>query len=121
MQGTKIEIGRIDLTTNCSFFEVPSEDAALVMSKMKRAKVGDRKVVVDNADRTETAAADKKRAKGKPGNRRAYADVADAQQVRKQFKAEKRAKRKKQNEAAKPDYVPSKKAHKKDDWRQFFE
>ena len=121
VQGTKIEIGRIDLTTNCSFFEVPSEDAALVMSKMKRAKVGDRKVVVDNADRTETAAADKKRAKGKPGNRRAYADVADAQQVRKQFKAEKRAKRKKQNEAAKPDYVPSKKAHKKDDWRQFFE
>ncbi len=121
VQGTKIEIGRIDLTTNCSFFEVPSEDAALVMSKMKRAKVGDRKVVVDNADRTETAAADKKRTKGKPGNRRTYADVADAQQVRKQFKAEKRAKRKKQNEAAKPDYVPSKKAHKKDDWRQFFE
>ena len=121
VQGTKIEIGRIDLTTNCSFFEVPSEDAALVMSKMKRAKVGDRKVVVDNADRTETAAADKKRAKGKPGNRRAYADVVDAQQVRQQFKAEKRAKRKKQNEAAKPDYVPSKKAHKKDDWRQFFE
>ena len=121
VQGTKIEIGRIDLTTNCSFFEVPSEDAALVMSKMKRAKVGDRKVVVDNADRTETAAADKKRAKGKPGNRRAYADVVDAQQVRQQFKAEKRAKRKKQNEASKPDYVPSKKAHKKDDWRQFFE
>ena len=121
VQGTKIEIGRIDLTTNCSFFEVPSEDAALVMSKMKRAKVGDRKVVVDNADRTETAAADKKRSKGKPGNRRAYADVVDAQQVRQQFKAEKRAKRKKQNEAAKPDYVPSKKAHKKDDWRQFFE
>ena len=121
VQGTKIEIGRIDLTTNCSFFEVPSEDAALVMSKMKRAKVGDRKVVVDNADRTETAAADKKRSKGKPGNRRAYADVVDAQQVRQQFKAEKRAKRKKQNEAAKPDYVPSKKVHKKDDWRQFFE
>ncbi len=118
VQGTKIEIGRIDLTTNCSFFEVPTEDAQLVMSKMKRAKVGDRKVVVDNADRTE-APAEKKRAKG--GNRRAYADVADAQQVRKQFKAEKRAKRKKQNDAAKPDYMPSKKANKKDDWRQFFE
>ncbi len=121
VQGTKIEIGRIDLTTNCSFFEVPTEDASLVLSKMKRAKVGDRKVVVDNADRPDGSAPDRKRAKGKGGNRRTYADVADAQQVRKQFKAEKRAKRKKQNDAARPEYVPNKKAHKKDDWRQFFE
>ncbi len=121
VQGTKIEIGRIDLTTNCSFFEVPTEDASLVLSKMKRAKVGDRKVVVDNADRPDGSAPDRKRTKGKGGNRRTYADVADAQQVRKQFKAEKRAKRKKQNDAARPEYVPNKKAHKKDDWRQFFE
>ncbi len=121
VQGTKIEIGRIDLTTNCSFFEVPTEDASLVLSKMKRAKVGDRKVVVDNADRPDGSAPERKRAKGKGGNRRTYADVADAQQVRKQFKAEKRAKRKKQNDAARPEYVPNKKAHKKDDWRQFFE
>ena len=51
VRDTKVEIGRIDLTTNCSFFEVPEEDADLVISKMKRAKVGDRKVVVDSADR----------------------------------------------------------------------
>lgn len=47
----KIEIGRIDLTTNCSFFEVPEADAAFVMQKMAKAKVGDRRVVVDHADR----------------------------------------------------------------------
>lgn len=48
----KVEIGRIDLTTNCSFFEVPEADAALVVQKMAKAKVGDRRVVVDSADRT---------------------------------------------------------------------
>ena len=38
----KIEIGRIDLTANCSFFEVPEEDAPLVLKKMQKARVGDR-------------------------------------------------------------------------------
>ena len=46
-----VEIGRIDLLVNCSFFEVPDEMATFVMQKMKRAKVGDRRVVVDWADR----------------------------------------------------------------------
>ena len=53
MRGAKVEIGRIDLTNNCSFFEVPDADAPLVLSKMKRVKVGDRKVVVDHAERTD--------------------------------------------------------------------
>ena len=61
VKGGKVEIGRIDLTNNCSFFEVPNEDADLVLSKMKRVKVGDRKVVVDHADRVE----------GQPNGRRA--------------------------------------------------
>ena len=47
----QVDIGRIDLTTNCSFFEVPSEYAETVMHKMARAKVGERRVVVDWADR----------------------------------------------------------------------
>ena len=46
-----VEIGRIDLMVNCSFFEVPEDLANFVMQKMKRAKVGDRRVVVDWADR----------------------------------------------------------------------
>lgn len=52
----KIEIGRIDLTANCSFFEVPEADAALVMRKMSKAMIGDRKVVVDHAEREEGGA-----------------------------------------------------------------
>ena len=46
-----VDIGRIDLTANCSFFEVPEGDAEYVMRKMAKAKVGDRRVVVDSADR----------------------------------------------------------------------
>ena len=46
----KVEVGRIDLTPNCSFFEVPEESAQLVMQKLARAKVGHRQVVVDYAD-----------------------------------------------------------------------
>ena len=46
----KVEVGRIDLTPNCSFFEVPEESARLVMQKLARAKVGHRQVVVDYAD-----------------------------------------------------------------------
>ena len=49
----KVEIGRIDLLNNCSFFEVPEEQAELVMGKMAKAKVGERRVVVDFADRAD--------------------------------------------------------------------
>ena len=47
----QVEIGRIDLTTNCCFFEVPEQDAALVIRKMARARVGDRDVIVNDAER----------------------------------------------------------------------
>lgn len=57
----KIEIGRIDLTPACSFFEVPEADADEVMRKLSRAKVGERQVVVDNAERS-----------GESGERRTY-------------------------------------------------
>ncbi|MBR1712256.1 MAG: DEAD/DEAH box helicase [Alloprevotella sp.] len=86
-----VPVGRIDLTTNCSFFEVPEEFAHDVLRKMNRAKVGDRQVRVDWADRTEGTKPAKRQAKG-AGN-----------------------KRKKQR-----DFVPMKQANKKDDWRQFF-
>ncbi|MBP3228126.1 MAG: DEAD/DEAH box helicase [Bacteroidaceae bacterium] len=49
--GAHIPIGRIDLTPSYSFFEVPEDAADLVLRKMRRARVGDRQVVVDDADR----------------------------------------------------------------------
>lgn len=46
-----VQMGRIDLTQNCSFFEVAEHDAVRVLKEMRRVKVGDRTVVVDKADK----------------------------------------------------------------------
>lgn len=133
VKGGKVEIGRIDLTNNCSFFEVPNEDADLVLSKMKRVKVGERKVVVDKADQVEgqegggkrpsrkssrksSAEEYSKNTERKRGSRRTYAEAADARAMKQQWKKERKSKKRKQ-----PDYVPAKQSGKKDDWRQFFE
>lgn len=143
VRDTKVEIGRIDLTTNCSFFEVPEEDAELVMSKMKRVKVGDRKVVVDSADREEGAGApraakrdktarsdrDAKRAGFTKADRKAkskrehqartYAEAADPHSLKSAWKDEKKAKKKGAKQENDEFEVPRK--ARKDDWRQFFE
>ena len=128
VRGSKVEIGRIDLTNNCSFFEVPSEDAEIVLSKMKRVKVGDRKVVVDIAERSDEAPREGGRGQrkggrpdrkegGRRGARRTYAEAADPREMRQQWKAEKKQKRNKKQK----EYEPAKKKATKDDWRQFFE
>lgn len=122
VRNSKIEIGRIDLTNNCSFFEVPEEDAALVLSKMKRVKVGDRKVVVDRAEQVDeaTSSSDKRKERSSRRNasRRTYAQTADPREIKAQWRAEKKSAR---NKKKQPAYEPAKKKGKKDDWRQFFE
>lgn len=124
VRGAKVEIGRIDLTNNCSFFEVPDADAPLVLSKMKRVKVGDRKVVVDHAERTDGQSAPRAGERNarpelkQRGQRRTYAEVADARSMKQQWKADKKAKRKSNSQ---PEYAPAKKKITKDDWKQFFE
>lgn len=131
VKGGKVEIGRIDLTNNCSFFEVPNEDAELVLTKMKRVKVGDRKVVVDHADRVDGQAggnrtankrtSDKRTEKPahRRGERRTYAEAADPRAMKQQWKKERKSKRKDTSKSS--DYAPAKQSRKKDDWRQFFE
>lgn len=122
VRNSKIEIGRIDLTNNCSFFEVPEEDAALVLSKMKRVKVGDRKVVVDRAEQVDEATSStdkrKERSSRRNSSRRTYAQPADPREMKAQWRAEKKNAR---NKKKQPAYEPAKKKGKKDDWRQFFE
>ena len=124
----KIEIGRIDLTANCSFFEGPEADAPIVLRKMAKAMIGDRKVVVDHAEREEGG----KREEG--GNKRERrAEKADKHSDR---HAEKKADRK---AARAPKEAPTKGGkkgrrggryedadlfekpkYKKEDWKQFF-
>ena len=120
VRDSKIDIGRIDLTTNCSFFEVPSEDAPTVLAKMRRVKVGDRKVVVDHADRAEAAsgtAAPSRKERKAHRSARTFAEAADPKQLKAGWKGEKKGRKSRQREADEFE-VPRK--HKKDDWRQFF-
>ena len=93
----KVEIGRIDLLNNCSFFEVPEEQAELVMGKMAKAKVGERRVVVDFADR-----ADGKADSGAHGPK-----------GRTRRNERKNAERREQND--------KEQRFGKDDWKQFFD
>ena len=124
----KVEIGRIDLTANCSFFEVPEADAPIVLRKMAKAMIGDRKVVVDHAEREEGG----KREEG--GNKRERrAEKADKHSDR---RAEKKADRKATRTPKEAPTKGGKKGrrggryedadlfekpkYKKEDWKQFF-
>ena len=131
VRDTKVEIGRIDLTTNCSFFEVPEEDADLVISKMKRAKVGDRKVVVDSADREDgTPNGPRRKGEGKAkGARKAerrarkgrtFAEAADSRSLKAAWKAERKGQKGGRKAKDADDFGVPRKAR-KDDWRQFFQ
>ena len=132
----KVEIGRIDLLVNCSFFEVPQENAALVMAKMAKAKVGERRVVVDYADRADGQPADRepapkrglraisppslcpscgRRVCDRPCDVRAWEPVRDRRAVRKKGKA----KGAKSHEGH--DDNGGDRRFGKSDWKQFFD
>ena len=89
----RIQIGRIDLMQNFSFFEVIEPQAALVVKALNKTSVNGRKVVVEYADENsgKSDKAGKKRDKKESGKR-------------------------KKEEAVKPA-----KSKRKDDWKQFFQ
>ena len=103
----KVDIGRIDLTANCSFFEVPEEQAPEVLKKMAKAKVGDRKVVVDGAERE--GSADSR-------DRRKHADRNAAGRRGAARKGDERRGRRTDN----ADSAQSRRRG-RDDWKKFFE
>ena len=107
----KVEIGRIDLLNNCSFFEVPEEQAELVMGKMAKAKVGERRVVVDFADRADGKA--DSGAHGPKGRARHNEDRYADSRKKSKPKARKNAERREQND--------KEQRFGKDDWKQFFD
>ncbi len=107
----KVEIGRIDLTTNCSFFEVPEQDAEMVLRKMSKAMVGDRRVVVDDAERSQPDG------EGKERRHRQRGGSAD-KPARKEKAPKKGGRKGGRYEDAELFEKPSKK---KDDWKQFFQ
>lgn len=129
----KVEIGRIDLLPNCSFFEVPEEDAAIVIEKMAKAKVGDRRVVVDSADRNEANFGNRSEHRGGRDDNRGKRGGYDKGRSEKSFGRDKKfdkpygkafdkpRKNKKSGKKENNNAEPSNKKYSKDDWRQFFD
>ena len=123
----KIEIGRIDLTANCSFFEVPEADAEMVMKKMAKAQVGDRRVVIDSAEREASSPKEQRRRK----ESKEIEVKSGGRNMKNEWKAERKAERK---QKSKPEKKGGKRGGRyedaelfekprkgKNDWRQFFE
>ena len=58
-----VEIGRIDLMTNFSFFEVPESQASIIERTMKHVNVKGRGIAVDRAENTDEKAKNGRRSK----------------------------------------------------------
>ncbi len=135
-RGQKIEIGRIDLMQNFSFFEVPEEQADDVIRALDRTSVGGRKVVVERADEQEKEAEKSRgrgrrsddsegRGRGRRGGKSSEYGRGKASERRKEkgdSRREKPAKEKSRKKSREDrDFVPAHASKKKDDWRQFFQ
>ena len=108
--GGSVDIGRIDLTTNCSFFEVPENEADDVLKGFRKASYKGRRIVVDDAEATggkrSPKEGDRKHGNGKPG--------------KEHDDATKKKKGRKRGDDLNEDFAPKGK-HAKDDWKKFFE
>lgn len=100
--GGSVDIGRIDLTTSCSFFEVPEKDADLVFAGFRKAKYKGRRIVVDDAEAT-----------GTKRSRRDEGGFRDADKPKKK-------KEKKKNSNRDDEFEAAGKHRGKDDWKRFF-
>ena len=96
-----VEVGRIDLKNNFSFFEVPAKDAALVEDALRNAKdKSGRRIVVE---RTENEPQKGEHAKGRTADKKRTHEKDNGRKPKRGRQEEKPSKRKK-----------------KDDWMQFF-
>ena len=108
--GGSVDIGRIDLTTSCSFFEVSEGEAPGVLKSFKKANYKGRRVVVDDAEATGTRHSDN----GGAGKRRQKGGEKFRDEAPKNKKGRKR------NDDFNDDFAPKGKQP-KDDWKKFFE
>ncbi len=99
----KVEIGRIDLTAACSFFEVPESEASHVIKSLNRATVEGRRVVADYADK----------AGGESSGRRTYRNGGKKNEPKNGKWQTKNVWNEESNEKSAKQI--------KNDWRQFFE
>lgn len=114
----RIQIGRIDLMQNFSFFEVAEEQAPLVIKALNKASVNGRKVSVEVAGENN--------GKSDKGGRKRGKSTADAEERparggRKKAATEEPAKKKAKPSREERGYTEARGPKKKDDWMKFFQ
>lgn len=105
----RIEIGRIDLMQNFSFFEVIESQASQVVKALNKVNVSGRKVVVEVAEENEGKS-------DKAGKKREHA----AEAPNKRSKAEEAPAKKAKPSREERGYTAARGPKRKDDWKQFF-
>ena len=131
----RIEMGRIDLMQNFSFFEVPEKQADVVERALKHAHVNGQHVVVELAgDNEGQQTTDNRQQTSKKGSKRRD-EISDSANSFSQFEKKNRAERRREEQQRGTDRSESKKKPsreergytgkrgpmKKDDWKQFFQ
>ncbi len=114
----RIQIGRIDLMQNFSFFEVAEEQAPMVIKALNKASVNGRKVSVEVAGENN--------GKSDKGGRKRGKSTADAEERparggRKKTATEEPAKKKAKPSREERGYTEARGPKKKDDWMKFFQ
>ena len=114
----RIQIGRIDLMQNFSFFEVAEEQAPMVIKALNKASVNGRKVSVEVAGENNGKSDKGGRKRGKST---AEAEERPARGGRKKAATEESAKKKAKPSREERGYTEACGPKKKDDWMKFFQ
>ena len=116
----RVEIGRIDLMQNFSFFEVLEEQADEVIKALNKVRIKGRKVVVElageNNGKSDKEGKKRGRKEDAPKKERKSDKASKASKAEKEPKKEKKAKPSREERG----YTEPRGPKKKDDWKQFF-
>ena len=116
----RVEIGRIDLMQNFSFFEVLEEQADEVIKALNKVRIKGRKVVVElageNNGKSDKDGKKRGRKEDAPKKERKSDKASKSSKAEKEPKKEKKAKPSREERG----YTEPRGPKKKDDWKQFF-
>ena len=114
----RVNVGRIDLMQNFSFFEVAEEQAKDVIRALNKVNYKGRKIIVELAGEN-TGKSDKS---GKKQGRKEESPKQESRKSAKTSKAEKEPKKEKKAKPSREErgYTNARGPKKKDDWKQFF-
>ena len=114
----RVNVGRIDLMQNFSFFEVAEEQAKDVIRALNKVNYKGRKIIVELAGEN-TGKSDKS---GKKQGRKEESSKQESRKSAKTSKAEKEPKKEKKVKPSREErgYTNARGPKKKDDWKQFF-